>query len=318
MKTVFFGMGSIGQRHAELIHKKFKHDLYAFRSGKSNVKLPDYVTELKSWNEVKKLKPDVAFITNPTSLHIDTAIKCAEIDCNLFIEKPIDSKLKNLDKLLRIVKRKKLVTYLAYNRRFHPVITELKKYFTKNEQGLSYGNKFLHLRSVNTSYYPDWRAGDYKKRYTAIKKMGGGIVLDLSHEIDYTSYLLGNIKNMSGIYGKRGSVTVDSEDYADILVQTKSGPGNIHLDFFSHKVENKIEINFENLTVIGDLSNSEISEVRNGNLIAKKQFPTERNISFENQLDYFFANIDNPKMMNNLIDAAILFKQIIKFKKTYV
>jgi hypothetical protein len=69
------------------------------------------------------------------------------------------------------------------------------------------------------------------------------------------------------------------------------------------------------LTVIGDLIKSTVEEWRNGSLIKREKFPKNRNVSFETQLEYFFKNINNPKMMNNLSDAAPLFKKIINFKK---
>src|SRR3990167_10434426 len=122
MKIIFFGMGSIGHRHAGILLKNYNHYLYAYRSGVSDKPNSLGIKELNTWDEVEKLKPDIAFITNPTSLHIETAIKCALLDCKLFIEKPIGKDLTDLDKLIEIVKNKKLVTYIAYNRRFHPVI----------------------------------------------------------------------------------------------------------------------------------------------------------------------------------------------------
>src|SRR5437660_1398185 len=106
MKIIFFGLGSIGQRHAKILLKNYQHDLFAFRSGKSK-KNDLGIKELRSWGDVEKVKPDVAFITNPTSLHIKTAIKLASLNCKLFIEKPIDSQVDELEKLIKLVKTKK-------------------------------------------------------------------------------------------------------------------------------------------------------------------------------------------------------------------
>lgn len=306
MKIIFFGLGSIGKRHLNIIRKKYNYELIAFRS-KKREQNDLGINEIYSWREVKKHKPDIAFITNPTSLHIKTAIKCLNLDMKVFIEKPIGSSLKDLDQFLKLSKKKQSVTYLAYNRRFHPVIGRLKTYFLREI--------FLHMNIISSSFYPDWREGEYKSRYTAIKKMGGGIILDLSHELDYTDYLTGGVISLTGQFAKRSDLTVDSEDFADILVKTKLGPANIHLNFFSQKTENKITINFKNLTVIGDLINSTIEEWRGDKIIKREKFAKDRNVSFEAQLEYFFKNINNPKMMNNLSEAAPLFRKIIKFKQ---
>ncbi len=308
MKIIFFGLGSIGQRHARILLKNYSHDLYAFRSGINESPNKLGIKQLHSFDEVKKINPDIAFITNPTSLHIETALKCAEIGCKLFIEKPVGSSLDGLDKLIHLVTEKKLVTYIAYNLRFHPIILKLKEYLSKF--------KPLHTRVVCSSFLPNWRPNtDYLKSYRANSQMGGGVILDLSHEIDYVSYLLGPIDKLDGNFSKRGTVTVDAEDYADILVSTNSGPANIHVNFLSNLHQRYIQIDFDNLTVTGDLLNAKIKEYKNELLRRSFKLDYEKGQEYIEQLKYFFDNIDNPKMMNNLVEAAILFRKIIDFKK---
>lgn len=307
MKIIFFGLGSIGQRHADILINNYEHQLFAFRSGIKGKQNPLGIKEIYSWNEVKDLKPDIAFITNPTSLHIETALKCAEQGYKLFIEKPIDKDLEGLKQLIKIVEEKNLVTYIAYNLRFHPVIEKLKEYFDKYN--------FLHMSVISTSYYPNWRLNvNFKESYSANSSMGGGIILDLSHEIDFTQFLLGTIKSIQGQFSKRSDVTVDAEDYADMLIQTDKGPSNLHINFFSQIKQRIIQLDFQELTVVADLVNSTIEEFKNEEKISRKEFENERNISFEKQIKYFFDNIDNTKMMNNLTEASNLYKKIIVFK----
>lgn len=308
MKVLFCGLGSIGQRHAKILQEKYNFELYAFRSGVSNKKNPLGIKELFSWEEVKKLQPDVAFITNPTSLHIEIAIKCAELGCKLFIEKPIGSDLQKLDKLINLIKKNKVTTFVAYPLRFHPIIIKLKKYFKEH--------KFLHLRAVSTSYYPLWRPNqDYLKRYSANKNLGGGVILDLSHELDYVSYLLGDILKINGEFSKRSNITVDTEDWADMLVNTDSGPANIHINFLSHQRQRFIQIDFEDISVVGDIITSEIREYKKEKLIKNKSFDIPGNYMYEQQIEYFFKNLNNHTMMNNLIDAEKIYRKIINFKQ---
>lgn len=308
MKIIFFGLGSIGQRHAKILLENYKHDLYAFRSGANDIPNQLGIKELRSFEEVEKLKPDIAFITNPTSLHIETAIKCANIGCKLFIEKPIDKDLNGLAKLIDIVKRKKLVTYVAYNLRFHPVIKKLNDYLASNNP--------LHVRVVSTSFLPTWRPNtNHLKSYSANASLGGGVISDLSHEIDYVSYLLGLVKQIKGNYTRRSNLTVDAEDYADLLVNTDTTPVNIHISFLSNLRQRYIQIDFDQLTVIGDIINIEIKEYRNEELKKTIKLNYEKGQEYIEQLKYFFDNINNPKMMNNLLEAADLFKKIISFKK---
>ncbi len=307
MKVIFFGLGSIGLRHASILNQSFNHQLFAFRSDKTKDKNQLKLPQIYTWKEVEILKPDIAFITNPTSLHIKTAQKCADLGIKLFIEKPIGDSIKGLDNLINVIKNQKLTTYIAYNLRFHPVINRLQKYFQKN--------KMLHAKIWTTSYLPNWRKGeDYKKSYRTNKHLGGGVILDLSHEFDYLEYLLGNLKIFYGQFSKRSNLTNNVEDFADILLTSDKGPVNLHIDFLSHKNRREIQIDFENLTVVADLINCTIEEYKKEKLVKTMKFKYQRDDSFKAQLEYFFKNIDNPKMMNNLKEASILYKKIIKFK----
>ena len=309
MKIVFFGLGSIGQRHAGILLENYKYDLFAFRSGVNGKKNNLDIKQLHSWKEVEQLKPDVAFITNPTYLHIETAIKCARIDCKLFIEKPIDKDLNGLDILLKIVRNKNLVTYVAYNLRFHPVILALKRYLDDK--------KPLHARVVCTSYLPNWRRNtNYLKGYSANTNMGGGVILDLSHDVDYVAYLLGDINKIGGNFSKVSRVTIDAEDWADMLVSTKLCSVNIHINFLSHLRQRYIQIDFEQLSVIGDIINAEIKEYENETLKDVHNLEYDKGQEYQEQIKYFFDNIENPNMMNNLIEAQDLFRKLIDFKNT--
>lgn len=308
MKILFIGLGSIGTRHAKILQKKYKHQLFALRSSENNKKNKLGIREIYSWKEAEKIKPDLAFITNPTSLHIETALKCAKLGCKLFIEKPIGADLEGLEMLIKMVKKNNLATYVGYNLRFHPVIRELKKYVQKN--------KPLHARAVCTSFLPNWRPGqNYLKSYSANSKMGGGVIFDLSHEIDYLSFLLGRIKKITGHFSRISRVTKDAEDFADLIIEAEKAPASISLSFMSQLRQRYVQLEFQEMTVIGDIANLEISEYKNEKLNKSYKLDYYQGQEYEAQLKYFFKNLNNPAMMNNLDEGSGLFKKIIAFKK---
>ena len=309
MKIIFFGLGSIGQRHARLILKNFNHSLFAYRSGKQSKPNNLGIKEVHSWREVADLSPDAAFITNPSFLHIDTAIKCAEMGMRLFIEKPLCSKLSGLDRLMRIVKEKKLPAYVAYCLRFHPIIEYLHKYI-KNKEG-------MHARVVVSSYLPAWRKNQaYFNTYSARNEQGGGVILDLSHEIDYSWYLFGDILEMAGISGKISDLKINTQDYADIIMKCRKSIVNVHLNFFSKNIERKIIIDFPDSNYI------EADFIKNTLLAGKGKtkkiyrYNLGRDDIYVKQLKYFFKNYNNAEMMNNLVEAAELSKIILGFKES--
>jgi predicted dehydrogenase len=308
-KIVFFGLGSIAKKHIKLIqngHPEFS--LYAFRDHKKK-REASLLKEIYSWEEIDKLKPDIAFITNPTFLHIQTAINCAKRGMTLFIEKPIGVDDKNLNILIEIVEKKNLATYVGYNLRFHPIIEAIKEYLKEYS--------FLHMRVFTTSYLPNWRTTrNHLETYSAKSKEGGGVILDLSHEVDYVSYLLNGVKHIKGQFGRRSKkITVDAEDYADLLLETECGPVNIHINFLSQVRQREIWIDFEEISIKADLIGSTINEYRNEKIVNEKCFDCGEDISYIRQLNYFFSNTDNSRMMNSLFEAIDVFKKLLDFKR---
>jgi predicted dehydrogenase len=70
------------------------------------------------------------------------------------------------------------------------------------------------------SYLPRWRDGrDYRHTESASAALGGGVLRDLSHELDYALWLFGPWLRLTAVNGKFGSLEIDSDDTAAILVE---------------------------------------------------------------------------------------------------
>jgi len=308
MKIIFFGLGSIGSRHARLIKENFNHELYAYRYKKTQKKNSLNIKEISDLKEIDKIKPDVAFITNPPYKHIEAATFCAEKGIDLFIEKPLSNSKKGVNNLLKIIRKNHINAYIAYCLRFHPVIIWIKKHLEKN--------KPLHLTVNVSSYLPNWRKNvNHLEHYSAFKNQGGGVILELSHEIDYVYYLLGGIRDIKANAKKLSNVTINSEDFADILLESKKGIYcNLHMNFLSRLERREIIIDFEDYTIISDLLENKIEIVKdNKNKII--EFKEKRDDIFISQLNYFFGNLRKNGMMNNLEEASRVFDVIMQISK---
>ena len=135
LKILFFGLGSIGLKHAQLLSENFNFDLFAFRTQKGLLTIPDNlkIVEFDSLKNAFSIQPDIAFITNPTFLHVKTALDCAKKGINIFMEKPISNSTAQLDLLINTIKTNKIFTYVAFLMRFHPIIMKLNG-LIKNEK----------------------------------------------------------------------------------------------------------------------------------------------------------------------------------------
>ena len=181
MRILIIGLGSMGRRHADILMKK-GHEVYALRTGIGLGCTPEGVNEVRDF-----IDADIAYITNPTHLHISTAIQCAKRGMHLFIEKPIDVSTHRLDRLIEIVKEKKMVAYVAYPFRFHTGLDGLR-----SEIG---GVEIVDI--VCNTDYRKWQAYGVETHQRA----HNGVLLELSHEIDIAQWFFGNITGIRGFFG---------------------------------------------------------------------------------------------------------------------
>ncbi len=309
MKILFFGLGSIGRRHARILMSGHKHDLYAFRTKKGQLDNDLGIEQVTTQRQIDEIGPDIAFITNPTFLHVKTAISCAKQGMNLFIEKPLSNSMQGIDELIRITRRKGLVTYVGLNLRFHPVLKEL-------EHAIK-GKRVLYTHTMVTSYLPNWRKGqDYRKSYSADNAKGGGILLELFHELDYNQWLFGDIKSITGQYGKVSDLELKAEDYADLVLDFKKGfIGTVHMNWFSHHEQRKVLVFCPGQCFQADLVNNRFSKFIKGKLDYDKNPSVERDTTYIQQMRTFLRAVERKDTsINNLDVSKRLLGLLLKFK----
>lgn len=309
-KIIFFGLGSIGRRHLEIIKENYEYDIYAYRTTSSD-SIAD-VKNLYNLNDAFNINPDIAFITNPSSLHIETALLCLKAGIkNLFIEKPLSNNLEDLDRLVNLAEKKDAIIYIGYLMRHNPVLKRLKDLITDKLEEIFY------VETICKSYLPDWRPGkDYRKVYSASKEMGGGVILDISHEFDYNQYLFGPIKSIKGHYGKISNLEINSEDYCEVtLYFNRYIIGRIHLDYFSYFPERHVKIICPNTEIKADLIKNEIKIFYRTEKRCEK-FDFNLNDVYHSQMNYFLEGIENQsKKINNLEEVKELTEKLIEFKE---
>lgn len=231
LRFLIIGCGSIGKRHlsniitlkaGEVLVYDIRADRLSEISSCFNVKT--FLDLEDAWKE----KPNIAFITLPTSLHIPFSLKAAEHGCHLFIEKPLSDSLEGVDELLHIVQERNLLTLIGCNMRFHPGLAAVKKLIEQEMIG-----KVLSARVSVGHYLPDWHPWeDYREGYSARRDLGGGIILDAIHELDYIRWMLGEVEAVVCFAGKLSDLEIETEDTAEVLLRFQSGAiGEVHMDY---------------------------------------------------------------------------------------
>jgi predicted dehydrogenase len=302
MDALIIGYGSAGKRHAKILtlSKKIKK-IYI----KTNQKIKSY----NKFNFIKKinnLNPDLIVVANETNKHYSVCKSLEKTYRNkiIFCEKPIFNKFYNF-------KPKKNKFYVAYNFRFHKCLQYIKKKINLD--------KVFFVEAESSSYLPHWRKNiDYSKNYSAFPNKGGGVLLDMSHEIDYLKWLFTDFK-ISKIYkNKISNLKILSEDIALIFGYTKKNTLiKIKLTYFNKLPKRHLTICLKDGSQIYlDLLNSEIELF---NKKKKKTFRLEKYSQF-NTTKYMYSqmlrnNFENICTMNEGLD---LLRQIEKSKKVSI
>ena len=285
MKILFCGLGSIGSRHIKnlslvLNERGIEYSIDALRS--SNNSLSPEVASLlrKSYSSFEELPSDydVAFITNPTSLHEATITALADKTRDMFIEKPVFSgDYVNLD---AIPLKQENVYYVACPLRHTPVVKRLHELCQKE--------KPIAVRSICSSYLPEWRKDtDYRECYSASREKGGGVVLDLIHEWDYLTYLLDFPYAVKMFSGQRSRLEITSDDVAVYIANFSRTLLSLQLDYVGRVPLRTCELYFDDEVVVGDILNRSV--------VYKKAGKTE---SFDNE-DFYINE------MNYFIDCVL-------------
>lgn len=252
------GCGSIGKRHIGNLIGLGVRDIIAFdtqTSRREEVKERFGVTVLNSLEEAWKHKPNAAVITVPTSLHVPLALQAARYGCHLFIEKPLSHTMEGIDKLLREVKERGLITLVGCNMRFHPGLMRVKELIDEGAVG-----KLVAARVEVGQYLPDWHPlEDYRHSYSARHDLGGGVILDAIHEIDYIRWMLGEVKAVACFAGKLSRLEIETEDTAAILLRFSSGViGEIHMDYVQRAYSRTCQIIGDEGTIRWDYITDEV------------------------------------------------------------
>ncbi|MBS1517235.1 MAG: Gfo/Idh/MocA family oxidoreductase [Bacteroidetes bacterium] len=230
MKFLICGFGSIGSRHAAVLNSIEGNSIVAYRTGNSKrakVKIPYPV--IYDLEDLGRHNFDGALITNPTSMHIDTALKIAEYGIPIFIEKPLDMELENAGILLGKTVEKKIPVLIGYNFLHHPGIKLIHRLISENKIG-----KVISAKAQFGTYMPDWhKYEDYKESYASIPSMGGGVVLTSIHEQNYLTSFFGDVMEIKAMKTGGDILGIKAEEGVEILMKHRSGTvSNIHLNFY--------------------------------------------------------------------------------------
>ena len=236
-RILIVSIGSIGKRHLRLARELMPNaDIRVLRHQATN-EVPEYSNGCFSGIEESiAFAPQIAVIASPAAFHISTAQALAEVGVHLFIEKPLSVSLNGVMQLLETCQKQGTILLTGYNLRFLPSLQRFRDLLGEGVVG-----KVLSVRCEIGQYLPSWRpANDYRQGVSARRELGGGALLELSHELDYLRWIFGEVEWVKATLSQQSSLEVDVEDTAHLtlgFVAKTDGHqliGTANLDFIRH------------------------------------------------------------------------------------
>jgi predicted dehydrogenase len=231
------GLGSIGKRHLRLARELFPQAKIAVLRHQANKIVPEYADYIFStMNEALAFSPQVAVISNPATFHISSAMPLAKAGAHLLIEKPLSASTEGVAELLNACERSGAQLLTGYNLRFLPSLQQFKAMLDTGVIGALWS-----VRSEIGQYLPSWRTDtDYRQGVSAQHALGGGALLELSHELDYLLWIFGEVDWVQGALTQQSDLEIDVEDSAHLSLGFRAkGTENplvatVNLDFIRH------------------------------------------------------------------------------------
>mgnify|MGYP003292908002 CR=1 FL=1 len=256
MRVIFIGIGSIAKKHIAALQAIDSNiEIHALRSSKESQHYPN-VMDIYDMDNINPKDYTFAIISNPTSEHAKTIKSLISYNIPLFIEKPLFAELGHED-ILHLIKEKEIKTYVACDMRFLDCLNYVYDYI----HGKGSTRRVNEVNVYCGSYLPEWRPGtDYKKCYSAIPELGGGVHIDLIHDVDYVYWIFGAPLSTSKVFRNNSSIDIRAYDYANYTMVYNDFCASVILNYYRRDAKRTMEIVFADGTWTVDMNANLITD----------------------------------------------------------
>ena len=304
-RVLLIGSGSIGRRHLANVREALPEATVTLlrRPGAGPLDpvvaaAVDRVTD--RLEDALGANPELAIVAGPAPTHVAHASALADAGVPMLIEKPLSVDLDGCVDLASRVRASAVPVVVGYTLRYHPAFLALEDALRAGAIG-----RPLLLRAEAGQYLPDWRPGvDYRTTVTAQRRLGGGPLLELSHELDLARALLGTPVSVSAQLSRVGDLEIDTEDTVDLVLRHPPGRdgeraadepvSSIHLDLLQRPFRRTLRVTGTEGTLELDLVAATLRRISNDGSVAALPFrrPSDRNDLYRAELADLLGAID--------------------------
>lgn len=262
MNILIAGLGSIGRKHLAAIRAVAPEaTVYALRSSGKSTHI-DGVIDVVSIDEVADKVVDFAILATPTAVHAETAQILSALKCPILIEKPLSQKIDTAEAITVLMQSAGITTYIGCNLRFLGCLQYVKENLIRD------GHTINEVNAYCGSFLPDWRPGvDFRKVYSAVPELGGGVHIDLIHELDYLIWMFGNPSEVRRTLRHQSSLGLDVCDYANYCLTYPSFCASVVLNYYRRDPRRTLEIVWDDETWRVDLLSNSVISLKDGRIL---------------------------------------------------
>lgn len=308
LRGVVIGKGSIGNRHARLLQAllpEVDHSHVGSREADAHLDSPAGSEILPPW----MVGADFVIVASPSTRHLDHLTESIRRELPVLVEKPLTSELQDAKELVASAKNIGALIQVGYVLRFS------NGYLAAKESILRLGLIGIeHVTITAHSYLPNWRPEtDYREGVSARADLGGGVLRELSHELDYAIDVFGPLRVLSAVLTRSPAISGDVDTGAVIHAETGSGGAvTISLDMANPALERSCEVTWRTGERLRwDLMQNSLSIRDSSGLNHHQAFPDSRDNWYENQLIAFLEAIDRKTPPSPSIHEALLVMECI-------
>lgn len=237
-RLLVVGLGSAGKRHVRVARALLPNvRIVALRrSDSASTNEADVERCVVTVAEALAFKPQAAVVANPATLHLAVTQALVEAGVHVLIEKPLAYESSGIAELLVTARQRQITVMTAYNLRFSPSLIHFRERVQSRAAG-----RVLSVRAEVGQYLPNWRPQtDYRRSVSARRDLGGGVLLELSHEIDYLRWIFGEVEWAQATCARQSRLEIDVEDTAHLTLGIALSPEGLsviaalNLDFIRH------------------------------------------------------------------------------------
>lgn len=308
-RIVIVGYGNIGHRHLVNCRSLFPEaDIYVVSSSGRELEFTDAAVFQINLSEAVKLHPDFAIVASPSSFHHQHSMPFIEAGVPVLLEKPVSDCIEHAEDLLQ--QAQNTLVSVGYCLRYLPAFSVVNRILTEMKLG-----RVLHIYAHVGQYLPDWRKfTEYQHSVTASAALGGGVLLELSHEFDYLHTLFGELHAVSCTTKIVPELSTEVELQADMLLRTEDGVSCfVHMDAVQKTDQRFCCVVGSDASLRWDLKkNTVIISGPEGETLIYSDSSYDRNIMYLNMLNDFVHRIQTKKPAAVSLAAAVEVVKLIE------